>query len=279
MKKVLFLIIFYLIFLPIVTLALVEKSSLIYVTDEAKLLTDDTKNYIIDYSDFLYQTEKIQYYVVTVPSLEGYNLDSYIDFIEESFPLSKKSILIFFSKEERQIQVVLGKELSPIMEEEEIVEYVNTYFMPYFKNGEWDKGFQNGYNAFYKKVCTYYNIDASSMELHSGNELMIKYKYPLLMFLIFLSLFFISVFCNFFKKSYKKKKYFFIDYLKFSGTLFLNIMLLMVVYIIEPWMIAILLAIEILGVVVVFTDYPSETLEEALEKVNADTEKKKKAKK
>ena len=273
MRKVLFTLIVYLVFIPIATFALVEKSSSIYVTDEAKLLTEDTKNYIIGYSDFLYQTEKIQYYVVTVPSLEGYDLDGYIDFIEESFPLSKKSILIFFSKDERQIQVVLGKELYALMEEEEIVEYVNTYFMPYFKNGEWDKGFQNGYNAFYKKVCTYYNIDASSMELHSGNELMLKYKYPLLMFFIFFSTFFISVFCTFFKKSYKKQKYLLADYLKFSGAVFLNIMVLMVTYMIEPWMIAILLAIEILGVVVVFT--PSETLEEALEKANTNTTKKK----
>ena len=274
MKRILALVLVLFLLIPLEAFAIVQKSSLIYVTDEASVLTEETKNYITYYSSFLQKEKSIQYYVVTVSNLGNYEVEDYAKSVMKSFGLSQKSILVLLAKGDRKVHISFGEELGKIMTKEETSSYIQDYFMPYFKNDEWDKGIKNGYIAFYKKICTHYNIDTTPMKTENP-ELIIKYKQPILMAILFVSAFISSIFCDFFKKRYKKEKYHSMDYIKFSLTLFINILLIMIAYFLEPKTIFAILIIEILSIIVVFGGWKSTTMEEAYQKKKKSTNKKK----
>jgi len=276
MKKRFIIFLFLIYFIPSMVFALVTPSNLLYVTDEADILETETEEFIVKYSDFLQQKKKIRYYVVTIPSLENYELETYINYVTKNFSMGDKSVLIFFTKEEKTIQVVLGPDLSHIMKEEEIENYIKEYSMPYFQNGEWDKGIKNGYTAFYKRICTYYQIDASSMELSSGKEFTTKYRYPLIIGLVFVGMMLGYNLCTFFKKLFRRKISSSFDIILFSVTILCNITLLAFAYYIEPWILVVILAVEFLAISSVFSNSSNMTLEEALRKVRMEERKKEK---
>ena len=156
MKKLICFFFLFLWMIPIFTEAIVEPSNTLYVTDQANVLTTETKDYIIQYSDFLSKSYQIHYYVVTVNSLEGYDLDTYAEMVFSSFQVGRNGLLIFFAKNDRRIKVVVGQELGLLLDNDTIQEGIDSYFMPYFKNDDWNHGIRNGYSAFYKMICNYY---------------------------------------------------------------------------------------------------------------------------
>ncbi len=274
MKRLFIFLLLCICFIPSTVLAFVEQSNLLYVTDEAGVLSEDSEDYIVRYSDVLARKKGIRYYVVTTSSLENYELDDYANYISKSFKMGENSVLFFFTKDEKMVQVVLGTGLSSVMEEEEIDQYIRQYAMPYFQNGEWDKGIRNGYVAFYKKVCDYYHIDTSDMELSSGNEFSTKYRYPLLMGFVFCGMLFGYVFCSFFRKVLRHAISSFFDFIFFLFAFVLNIGLLTYAYSIEPWILFIILGVELLSV---FSTFGSSdmSLEDAFKKVRLEEKKKK----
>ena len=280
MKKILFLMIA-IFMIPISCFAIVSISNNSFVTDEADILKEETENYMIRYSNFIFAKKKVRYYVVTVSSLEGYTLADYSNYLFQSLHIGKKGALILFSKQERVVQVTFGDELGKCIEEEEIEDYIHRYFMPYFQNSEWNKGMKNGYISFYKRICDYYHIDSSVMELVDGNALLIKYRYPILMALLLLGMGFCYMFSNFFQKIYKHKKKSFTDYILFSITIFTNILLLIGGYLMEPWFLLILLGVEAFALLTIL-DTSNMSLEDAFKKIRMDEyerEKRKKKKK
>ena len=186
MKKILILIITCLLLSTINTFALVSKSSDIYLTDEANILNYDSKKYIIEVSNYLKKKKKIDYYVVTINSLEDYELESYAEYIYKSFNISKKGLLILVSKNDRVIYIKAGEALSKIISNEMIEEYIEVFFMPYLEKGEWDKGIKNGYSAFLKYICDVYHIDSSNIVVYGENDFIQKYKVPLVFLIIWL---------------------------------------------------------------------------------------------
>lgn len=274
MRKIVLLIIVLFIF-PVVTLAFVKPSQLLYVTDEANLLKESTEEYIIRYSDFLSKKKKIHYYVVTVPSLENYTIDAYSEYVFQSFHVGERGILIFATEDEKMVQVILGSKLSSLMDEKEIEAYINQYIMSYLKNGEWDKGIKNGYSAFYKKICSHYRIDASSMILLDGKEFLTRYRTPTIMAIIVLGMFFSYTFCQFFQKKYRRKHLRASTYLSFAGALLLNIILLGISYFLQPFFLILLLGVEFLVVTTTFGS-SNMSLEEAFMKIKQEESRKKK---
>ena len=81
MKKLIYFIILFLMIIPLNTLGLVRQSDEIYVTDSAQILNNETEDYIVTYSEFLKENKNIDYYVVTVKSLEGISLEEYTDYV------------------------------------------------------------------------------------------------------------------------------------------------------------------------------------------------------
>lgn len=204
-KKILILFLLSLILLPLTTNAIVKRSDKKYVTDQARILKEESENYIVKYSDFLYKAKKIDYYVVTVKSLEDLTLEEYTDELYRKFKLKEKGLLILIAKDERKIRIQSGKDLAKIINGDVIDEYIDTYFIPYMERDQWNEGIINGYSAFYKKICEAYGIDASEMQVIDKLDFLTKYKTPIAFVIIWLSIMAANYFCKYYKKLKKSK--------------------------------------------------------------------------
>ena len=246
MKRVLFLMSVVLFLLPVICFAVVPKSNYVYVSDYADVLNDNTKSYIIQNSSFLKKETKVEYYVVTVPKLNGENVDQYANQLYDSFCSNNRGVIILFAKKERVLKVVLGSELSKIFSNDKIDEYIQSYFMPFFKNEEWDLGLLNGYNAFYKLICDKNKLDSSSIIVDEKVDFMTKYLNYIVVFLTVLSVLFIRILYSLYKKLFvkRKNKNANMDCFLFAFVLSLNLALFIVTYILKPTAIFAILLIE-----------------------------------
>ncbi len=179
MKKFIYFIILFLMIIPLNTLGLVKQSNKIYVTDDAGILNEEVEDYVVTYSEFLKDNKNIDYYVVTVKSLDGISLEEYTDYVFESFNMNDLGLLIVVSLDDRSIRIKAGSELSKVIETSTIDSYIDSYFMPYLKNDDWNTGIKNGYSSFYKLLCNIFKIDSSTMTVYDGKSFINNYRYPI----------------------------------------------------------------------------------------------------
>ena len=260
-KKYILILVFILLLCPFNINALVTQSSDIYVTDNANVLKDETKDYIVTYSDFLKDKEKIDYYVVTLKSLEGINLKEYTDYIYDSFNMNEKGLLIVFSKSDRQLRIKTGIKLSKIIPDDVIEEYINSYFMPYLKDEDWNSGIKNGYSSFYKLLCNYYEIDSSPMPVYNGLSFIKKYKYSIFMIILFICSF-ISNKLGTYHFSIKKGKItqtFKTDFISILGIL-LNLYLLLIIYYLLPLGVIVVIGFEVINIIGLKENFQEEKI-------------------
>lgn len=216
-----------------------------YVIDNALILKDDTRDYIELYSNYIKEALKIDYYLVTLPSLEGTSIEEYTEDIFKLLDLKEKGILIVVSKKDRKIRVRVGENLADIITDQIIDKYLDSYFVPYFINDEWDKGIKNGYSAFYKLLCEYYNIDSLAMQVTDGNNFIIKYKYYILIFIVWIVTFLAYFISESLKKILNKKKIKMQDKVTLIFYVVLNIIFLFIVYLLLPLALIVLFLFEV----------------------------------
>ena len=260
-KKYILILVFILLLCPFNINALVTQSSDIYVTDNANVLKDETKDYIVTYSDFLKDKEKIDYYVVTLKSLEGINLKEYTDYIYDSFNMNEKGLLIVFSKSDRQLRIKTGIKLSKIIPDDVVEEYINSYFMPYLKDEDWNSGIKNGYSSFYKLLCNYYEIDSSPMTVYNGLSFIKKYKYSIFMIILFICSF-ISNKLGTYHFNIKKGKItqtFKTDFISILGIL-LNLYLLLIIYYLLPLGVIVVIGFEVINIIGLKENFQEEKI-------------------
>lgn len=260
-KKYILILVFILLLCPFNIKALVTQSSDIYVTDNANVLKDETKDYIVTYSDFLKDKEKIDYYVVTLKSLEGINLEEYTDYIYDSFNMNEKGLLIVFSKSDRQLRIKTGTKLSKIIPDDVIEEYINSYFMPYLKDEDWNSGIKNGYSSFYKLLCNYYEIDSSPMTVYNGLSFINKYKYPIFMIILFICSFLSNKLGTYYFNTKKGKitPTFKTDFISILGIL-LNLYLLLIIYYLLPLGVIVVIGFEIITIIGLKENFQEEKI-------------------
>lgn len=189
MKKLIYFIILFLMIIPLNTLGLVKQSDDIYITDSAQILNSETEDYIVTYSEFLKENKNIDYYVVTVKSLEGINLEEYTDYVFDSFNMNDLGLLIVISHDDRSIRIKAGSELSKVIESSTIDNYIDSYFMPYLKNDDWNTGIKNGYSSFYKLLCNIFKIDSSTMTVYNGKSFINNYRYTIFIVILWICIF------------------------------------------------------------------------------------------
>lgn len=260
-KKYILILVFILLLCPFNIKALVTQSSDIYVTDNANVLKDETKDYIVTYSDFLKDKEKIDYYVVTLKSLEGINLEEYTDYIYDSFNMNEKGLLIVFSKSDRQLRIKTGTKLSKIIPDDVIEEYINSYFIPYLKDEDWNSGIKNGYSSFYKLLCNYYEIDSSPMTVYNGLSFINKYKYPIFMIILFMCSFLSNKLGTYYFNTKKGKitPTFKTDFISILGIL-LNLYLLLIIYYLLPLGVIVVIGFEVINIIGLKENFQEEKI-------------------
>lgn len=236
MKKILFLIVtFIFLFNPIKINAISNQPPKNFVLDEAEILKQSTKDYITVYSKYLKDNFKINYYLITISSLEEQDIKNYTDYIYDSYNLNQNSLLILVAKEERILRVKVGENLSEVITNSKIDDYLSKYFSPYLKNDEWDKGLKNGYSAFLKLICDSYNINTNEIVVKDVNNFLYEYKYYIISIILWIATILCYVLCAYFKFNLnsRKKKVTIKDTLVFSLCIFLNVIIILIAYLID----------------------------------------------
>ena len=244
MKKIKILLLTLLFLIPFQTNAIVEKGDQIFVTDEADLLSEESEEYLISYSEFLYKQKKIDYYVVTVKNLENLEIEEYSEQLFSNFHISDRGILILLSEEDREIRIQRGEEIENLLSTDSLDNYIANYFIPYMQQGKWDYGLINGYSAIYKDICEKYGIDASSMEVVEDVDFLTKYGNIFLFIMVWLVVFFASRIAKVYKKMKRKEKITDGEIIEVAIILLLNIFLLSFSYILKPINILLLFLLE-----------------------------------
>lgn len=274
MKKgfIIFISLLFLLF-PIVSFSLDT-----YVSDDASLLSNETVDYMNQYSTYLDESLEVSFLTMTLEHLEDYDIDYYSEVLFEEYHLGDRGVLILFVNDKKNLKIITGEDLSNYLTTNDLDDIIDQFFAPYIKNHEYDKGLKNGYSALYKYICSIYGIDDLDVEVHDGNDFFIKYKTIILIGALSLALLITYFFCIFFKSFYHTKKHTITDYLMFGIVLFSNIVLICFAYSLEPISVFVYLAIVLYVIMSVFGKGNKVDYEEAFYKVKEYENKKLKRK-
>lgn len=242
-KKLIF---FLVLLFPISVFAYIRPEKNLFVVDNTKTLSLSTIKYMNEVSSFLHANELIDYYVVVTTDLENMDMEEYAYTLFDRYPISENGILILVSRGDGLLRVQVGSELTSIISDGIVNDYLDRYFTPYIEHGDWDRGLLNGYNAFYKLICDKYKLDSSSIIVDEKVDFMTKYLNYIVIFLTVLSVLFIRILYSLYKKLFvkRKNKNANMDCFLFAFVLSLNLALFIVTYILKPTAIFAILLIE-----------------------------------
>ncbi len=151
------------IFVPFNVTAIVKPTEDFFVNDYANILSEGTKEYIIEKSLELESLDGTQIVVVTVDSLEGKTIETYANELYRSFEIGdsdqNNGLLLLLALEERTFRVEVGYGLEGILPDGKTGRFQDNYMIPYFREDLWDDGIINGYNAFFDEIVTLNNLD------------------------------------------------------------------------------------------------------------------------
>ena len=177
MKKYIYYLIIFLFFLiPSSCLAIVEPTNEFYVNDYANILSQETEEYILQRSLALNEVDGTQIVVVTVPNLEGLDLETYSYRLFNSFGIGSEEknngLLLLLALDEREFRVEVGDGLAGILPDGKTGRMQDNYIIPYLKEDKWDEGIRNGYDAFYSEIVesNNLNVDYTKPVEYYGND-------------------------------------------------------------------------------------------------------------
>jgi len=114
-----------------------------FINDHAGILTDADKQQIEPILQGLYDQDLAEFSVVTVPSLEGRDIEGYAFELAEG-RLGKKDknngLLLLVALEDRKYRFEVGRGLEPILPDGKIGRVGRTYLVENFKQEEYGKG-------------------------------------------------------------------------------------------------------------------------------------------
>ena len=148
-----------------------KPTSSIYVQDYAKVLSTQTKKTIIAHSAALDEKTKAQIVVVTIPSLQGDALEDYSLSLLRSWGIGDKQknngVLLLVAVNDRKSRIEVGYGLEGALPDGLTGRIQDQYMLPYFRQGDYDKGILSGYSALFNTTLKEYNLTAKDLNVRS----------------------------------------------------------------------------------------------------------------
>jgi len=144
-----------------------------YVQDYAKVLTAETKDRINSLGAQLASRTKAQIVVVTVDSLHGAAPEDYGLAILRGWGVGDRKlnngVVILVAVGDRQSRIEVGYGLEGALPDAKTGSIQDEYMIPYFQQGDYDKGIWNGYLAVAREVAKEYNLELKA-EPRAGSK-------------------------------------------------------------------------------------------------------------
>ncbi len=187
MKKLIFFFILLLCCLPFVAYGLDVPRLQGYVNDYAGMISPSAKSKIEEGLKAFEQSDSTQIVILTVPSLEGENLEEFSIKVAEAWKVGQQQkdngVLLIVSKQERKIRIEVGRGLEGRLTDLMTGRIIDQVIKPRFKQGDFDRGFIAGAAAL---------IDATRGEFKAEQGPVHRRQKgfpPFLTFLLFLCIF------------------------------------------------------------------------------------------
>lgn len=149
-------------------------SELLYVTDNANVLSTDVENYIVEQNEILYENTGAQIAVLTVNFLpEGYDSEtySYAVFDEWGIGSAEKNngILILLVPGDGKFWITQGSGLIDSLTTGTIDNIINNYLVEDFDAGKYDQALKNTFNAILDEMDSIYGSSATQPQQPQGS--------------------------------------------------------------------------------------------------------------
>ena len=134
------------------------------VVDDAHILSDSTKQDLTQKLVALEAKTSRQLVVVTLPSLQGYEISDYGYQLGRSWGIGQGKLnngaLLIVAPTERRVRIEVGYGLEPILTDAFSSVVINTQITPFFKQGNYNGGVTAGVDALIQQL----SLDTSAAE-------------------------------------------------------------------------------------------------------------------
>lgn len=140
----------------------------IYIQDFSNVLTEEEKGELIDLGRQLDSQTKAQIAVLTVPTLDGQDLETYANDAFRKYQLGDKKLnngvllLLVTNDKEHQIRIEVGYGLEGALPDGKVGRILDNYALPYLKENKIDGAIVNTYKKLFNEVAKEYHLDDQS---------------------------------------------------------------------------------------------------------------------
>lgn len=134
-----------------------------FVNDFANVLTEADETEIFTKAENLYNACKAQVVVVTVNSLDGYEIEDYSIGLARKWGIGDKDddsgILLLLSVDDREVRIEVGSGLEGALPDSKTGRILDTYGMEYFRNNDFSKGITAVQDSLVNEVFIEYGLE------------------------------------------------------------------------------------------------------------------------
>lgn len=134
-----------------------------FVNDFANVISEEDEAQIMKIGADLFEQTTAQVVVVTVESLDGYNVDEYALELGREWGVGSKEtnngVVLLLSVSDRKITIQVGYGLEGCVTDVKSGEILDTYAIPYLRNDDFSTGLIEAYKAITAVVCYEYGIE------------------------------------------------------------------------------------------------------------------------
>lgn len=149
--------------IPAVASDIPDATSDFYVNDFAGILSQSTKDYIIEANKDLNAKTGAQIVVTTIDTLDGEDIETYANEMFRSYGIGDREknngVLFLIVSGDRKLRIEVGYGLEGAINDAKAGRILDTYVIPSLQNDEWDKGILNGFQAIAEETAAEYGVE------------------------------------------------------------------------------------------------------------------------
>jgi uncharacterized protein len=150
-----------------------EATNEFFVNDFANVINDDIETELQSIGVCLYEQTTAQVVVVTVDSLDGYDVDEYALELGREWGVGSEEnngIVLLMSVNDRQVTIQVGYGLEGCLPDGKTGRILDTYAIPYLSENDFSTGLSEAYKAIVSVVCEEYGVELSDYNLEDYNS-------------------------------------------------------------------------------------------------------------
>ena len=142
-----------------------EPTEEFFVNDFADVIDDEVEEELQAIGVSLYNQTTAQVVVVTVESLDGYDVDEYTLELGREWGVGSSEtdngVVLLMSVNDRQVAIQVGYGLEGCLPDGKTGRILDNYAIPYLSNNDFSMGLSEAYKALVAVVCEEYDVELS----------------------------------------------------------------------------------------------------------------------